>query len=110
MSETVARTGWPGLPKTSQNTTGQALECEVVELERVRCAPCIFGDWLARLATARTRSPLTSAMNTGTPIAEKRFGQHLQRDGLAGAGGAGDQAVAVGQLPAAEQFVFRLWR
>jgi hypothetical protein len=35
-------------------------------------------------------------MNTGTPPA-KAFGHLLQRDGLAGAGGAGDQAVAVGQ-------------
>ena len=43
------------------------------------------------------RSPLTSAMNTGTPMREKLLGQGLQRDGLAGAGGAGDQAVPVGQ-------------
>jgi hypothetical protein len=43
------------------------------------------------------RSPFTSAMNTGTPIFAEVFGQGLQRDGLAGAGGAGDQAVAVGQ-------------
>jgi hypothetical protein len=37
-------------------------------------------------------------MNTGTPIAERRSAIDLQRDGLAGAGGAGDQAVAVGHL------------
>jgi hypothetical protein len=43
------------------------------------------------------RSPLTSAMNTGTPMLREVLGQGLQRDGLAGAGGAGDQAVAVGQ-------------
>jgi hypothetical protein len=30
-------------------------------------------------------------MNTGTPIAREALGQHLQRDRLAGAGGAGDQ-------------------
>ena len=42
-------------------------------------------------------------MNTGTPMRGKLLGQRLQRDGLAGAGGAGDQAVAVGQLPAAGQ-------
>ena len=35
-------------------------------------------------------------MNTGTPIAAEAFGEALQRDGLAGAGRAGDQAVAVG--------------
>jgi len=43
------------------------------------------------------RSPLTSAMKTGTPMRGKRSASDLQRDGLAGAGGAGDQAVAVGQ-------------
>ena len=43
------------------------------------------------------RSPLTSAMNTGTPMPAEVLGQGLQGDGLAGAGGAGDQAVAVGQ-------------
>jgi hypothetical protein len=43
------------------------------------------------------RSPFTSAMNTGTPM-RKTLGQGLQRDGLAGAGGAGDEAVAVGQV------------
>ena len=40
---------------------------------------------------------MTSAMNTGTPMARQPLGDHLQRDGLAGAGGAGDQAVAVGE-------------
>jgi hypothetical protein len=34
------------------------------------------------------RSPLTSAMNTGTPDAREILGQGLQGDGLAGAGGA----------------------
>ena len=36
-------------------------------------------------------------MNTGTPMRLKLLGQRLQRDRLAGAGGAGDQPVAVGQ-------------
>ena len=44
------------------------------------------------------RSPLTSAMNTGTPMRLKRLGEHLEGDGLAGAGRAGDQAVTVGHL------------
>ena len=43
------------------------------------------------------RSPLTSAMNTGTPMSEA-LRDHLQRDGLAGAGGAGDAAMAVDQV------------
>jgi hypothetical protein len=57
------------------------------------------------------RSPFTSAMNTGTPMREKRLGQGLQRHRLAGAGGAGDQAVAVGQ--AGQQVAFggrRAWQ
>jgi len=67
MSETVARTGWPATPNTSQNTTGQA-SCFSSSLR-----------FLARSATLALpppgfampeRSPLTSAMNTGTPIRE----------------------------------------
>ena len=38
-----------------------------------------------------------SATKTGTPASREAFGQHLERDGLAGAGRAGDQAVAVGE-------------
>ena len=44
------------------------------------------------------RSPFTSATKVGTPAAEKPFDQALQGDGLAGAGRAGDQPVAVGAL------------
>ena len=36
-------------------------------------------------------------MNVGTPMREKLLGHHLQRDGLAGAGRAGDQPVAIGE-------------
>ncbi len=42
------------------------------------------------------RSPLTSAQKTGTPALEKASASDLERDCLAGAGGAGDEAVAVG--------------
>ena len=95
-SETVARTGWPCSPNTSQNTTGTAGERG---RRRRRSASGAPRAW----ATSRpagscpARSPLTSAMKTGTPIAEKRSAMHLQRDRLAGAGGAGDEAVAVGE-------------
>jgi hypothetical protein len=37
-------------------------------------------------------------MNTGTPMRERLSRHGLQGDGFARAGGAGDQAVAVGQL------------
>ena len=68
MSEMVARTGWPPLPYTSQNATGQALN-----------AGLTFKDsnlsktfWLPPPALASPdRSPLTSAMNTGTPMADR---------------------------------------
>ena len=40
-------------------------------------------------------SPLASWMKTGTPAADEALGEDLQRDGLAGAGGAGDQPVTI---------------
>src|SRR3954469_16573462 len=70
MSEMVARTGWPALPYTSQKITGQA----ALSAARFSCwrrastlalAPPVFA--------SPERSPLTSAMNTGTPIDEKRW-------------------------------------
>ncbi len=70
--ETVARTGWPCSPKTSQNTTGNAGELRRVDAPiALRAAP-------GASATSRpawlipARSPFTSAMNTGTPMALKR--------------------------------------
>ena len=39
-----------------------------------------------------------SAAKTGTPACGEALGEDLQRHGLAGAGGAGDEAVAVGEL------------
>ena len=44
------------------------------------------------------RSPFTSATKVGTPGGRQAFDDALQGDGLAGAGRAGDQAVAVGAL------------
>ncbi len=65
MSEIVARSGCPSLPKTSHRLTGKSWKAGVGSL-------CCFsrssslGDSLPALATP-ARSPLTSAMNTGTP-------------------------------------------
>ena len=50
------------------------------------------------------RSPFTSAMNTGTPMRAQALGEHLQGDGLAGAGGAGDEPVAVGKTGQQDDF------
>ena len=44
------------------------------------------------------RSPLTSATKVGTPAARQPLDDALKGDGLAGAGRAGDQPVAVGAL------------
>ena len=43
-------------------------------------------------------SPFTSATNVGTPAVGQALDDSLQGDGLAGAGRAGDQPVAVGAL------------
>ena len=68
MSEIVARTGWPLSPNTSQNTTGQASYFTSTPSDLARSAT--FGFAPPALATPE-RSPLTSAMNTGTPMDEK---------------------------------------
>ena len=43
------------------------------------------------------RSPLTSAAKTGNAGVGETFGQELQRHRLAGAGRAGDEAMAVAE-------------
>ncbi len=69
MSETVARTGWPPLPNTSQKATGvpahfgsSSLSCSM--------RLCSLG-FIAPGAASPERSPFTSAMKTGTPMREK---------------------------------------
>ena len=69
MSLMVARTGWPCSPNTSHSVTGQAAGWGG---GRPRSAstwaslPSMRPGWLMPV-----RSPLTSAMNTGTPRREK---------------------------------------
>ena len=61
---------------------------------------------LARLASPSFLRPLRDAGQVALDVGgehrhagiREAFRQHLQGDGLAGAGGAGDQAVAVGEL------------
>ena len=50
------------------------------------------------MAATPDRSPFTSAQNTGTPGIGEALREALQRHGLAGTGGAGDEAVPVGEL------------
>ena len=78
MSEMVARTGWPLLPNTSQNTTGQATYANESFRLFARSATFAF-DPPAFASPAR--SPFTSAMNTGTPIDEKPCAIDWQRLG-----------------------------
>ena len=96
MSCTVARTGWPCSPNTSQNTVGKA----------------VLDQSSRPISLARLASPsfLTPGLGDAGQVAldvggehrharsREAFGQHLQRHRLAGAGGARDQAVAVGEL------------
>ena len=69
MSETVARMGWPCSPQTSHNVTGQP--CQVGSV-RWSWSSRAFNrsDSTPGLAIP-VRSPLMSAMNTGTPMREK---------------------------------------
>ena len=70
MSETVARTGWPCSPNTSQNVTGQPPDRRLGSPSRVQ--PLLELRRRASPACAMpARSPFTSAMNTGTPMREK---------------------------------------
>ena len=70
MSETVARTGCPCSPYTSQKTTGKPANAGASTPISFRRSSS-FGDvapgWLRP-----ARSPLTSAMKTGTPSADSR--------------------------------------
>ena len=68
ISEIVARTGWPCSPYTSQNVTGQAAHCGASS-RATRAARPSFPTSLPPCAMP-DRSPLTSAMNTGTPMPE----------------------------------------
>ena len=66
MSETVARTGWPCAPNTSQSVVGQAKGSVSGRPRSARMAFTLGGSaprWLMPV-----RSPFTSAMNTGTPM------------------------------------------
>ena len=69
MSEIVARTGWPCWPNTSHNWAGQATAggTSIPRSARMRA---IFSPMLP-LWLMPVRSPLMSAMNTGTPASDR---------------------------------------
>ena len=69
MSETVARTGWPASPNTSQNTAELARGVNSVMPSAARRSLSL-GDSTPG-APMPDRSPFTSAMNTGTPMLAK---------------------------------------
>ncbi len=68
ISLTVARTGWPSSPNTSQNTTGAPRGVRVTPISAARASSFSLGalGWLTP-----DRSPFTSAQKTGTPASEK---------------------------------------
>ena len=70
MSETVARTGCPCSPKTSQKVTGQAPHAGVGS-PRFASRAVSFSLGAPALPIP-PRSPFTSARKTGTPILENR--------------------------------------
>jgi len=66
MSETVARTGWPCSPKTSHSVVGQAIGAGGSMPRSFSTASSLVDG--APAWEMPVRSPLTSAMKTGTPI------------------------------------------
>ena len=68
-SLTVARTGWPCSPNTSHKVTGKAANSGVGSLRSAMILPSLSPSVPA--CEMPVRSPLTSAMNTGTPAREK---------------------------------------
>ena len=98
ISATVVRTGWPCSPNRSQKVTGKAAVGIVGQPDRRR--PRL--ERLVQLEPGRAgrAQPRQVALHVGHEHRHARgreaFGQDLQGHRLAGAGGAGDQPVAVG--------------
>ena len=89
----VARSGTPvPSPPSARYSTGKpvAVHCWPTDAARAvtlgSSAPGV---------DSPDRSPLMSAANTGTPCGGELLGHQLERLGLAGPGGPGDQAVPV---------------
>ena len=93
ISEIVARTGCPCSPKTSQKVTGQPAKLKSVR-PNFFTRSCSFGIVAAGLADSGEVALHVGGKNRHADAAET-FRHHLQGDGLARAGGAGDQAVPV---------------
>ena len=94
ISVTVARTGWPCSPNTSQKIVenwsgwkaeahiGGPLEDKILGFPDFGDARQVSLDIGCEYRNARTR---------------KSLGHHLQRDGFSGSGSAGDKAMAIGK-------------
>ena len=94
ISVTVARTGWPCSPKTSQNIGRKLVGLEAEAhiggpLEDKILGFPDFGD--ARQVSLDIGG---EHRNAGT---RKSLGHHLQRDGFSGSGSTGDEAMAIGK-------------
>ena len=91
--ETLARTCAPDLPDRDRTSIGWPAAWNVQASDSQRSTT--FGLAASPGAPIPDRSPLTSTAKTGTPSDDELPGDQLQRLGLAGARGAGDQPVAV---------------
>ena len=95
MSDTVARTGWPCSPHTSHSVTGHAPHCGSGRL----CSSSRF--FILSLQLARLGDAGEVALDVRHEHrhadAREALRELLQRHGLAGAGRAGDAAVAIGE-------------
>ena len=94
ISVTVARTGWPCSPNTSQNTVENWSGWNVRPISRGPLDDKILG--LTDFGDAGEVS-LDVGREHRNAGARKSLGHHLQRDGLSGSGGAGDETVAIGK-------------
>ena len=95
MSEIVARTGWPCSPNTSHKVLGQAIDSGASRPRSSSTAASLglmLPAWVMPV-----RSPFDVGHEDRHADLREILGQGLQGDGLARAGGAGDQAVAIGQ-------------
>ena len=98
ISEIVVRIGWPFSPYRSQNTAGLSLIGVVGDADFLGARLEHVG--MLEFVAARHADAGKIALHVGHEHRHARrgelLGDGLQRHGLAGAGRAGDQAVAVG--------------
>ncbi len=94
ISVTVARTGWPCSPNTSQNTVENWSGWKLSPISAARLTIKSLGSPDFGDAGEVSLDVGGEYRNAG---ARKPLRHHLQRDGFSGAGRAGDEAMAIGE-------------